>query len=427
LTLLQRTMPLVSVLGKLLLASPVIPIAVPPLFFFLYLAVPNSNILPWSVSLCLSLTVFLPASILVFTATQKWLSKGVILLLALALCFCLWGAVTRGTALHRTKSSLTTSQRTQLAGKEFFLAANFYNNEAILPDFISETLKLVDLLGTEHIYISVYENGSKDGSKHLLQDFKHTLDNLSVRNTVVTDSAKKPLMDIEVDRIEYLSGLRNKLLTPLETSEALRQSITHIMFYNDVTFTVEDSLELLFTNDMEYDAVCSLDFTWVGDLYDRWVIRDVAGEAFFPHFPFVKDAPSRLSMMAGRPFPVHACWNGIMFARAAPFIKQDLRFRKSRKDEACFNSECFLICNDLRALGYPNILVNPNVLVTYSTERYWSNRFVLLSPIGRCMAAIFNYDAFNESPDILRNGALSTLRKELVEPLSLAIDCVKFT
>jgi len=92
--------------------------------------------------------------------------------------------------------------------------------------------------------------------------------------------------------------------------------------------------------------------------------------------------------------------------------------------ESCFSSECFLICNDLQALGHSSILVNPNVLVTYSPERYWSNRFVLLSPVGRWVAALFNYDPFNESNDILRNGALATLRKDRVDPLPHVIDYV---
>ena len=44
----------------------------------------------------------------------------------------------------------------------FYLAANLYNNEEILPNMIQEITELAHLLGPSRLHVSIYENGSTD-------------------------------------------------------------------------------------------------------------------------------------------------------------------------------------------------------------------------------------------------------------------------
>ena len=50
-----------------------------------------------------------------------------------------------------------------------FLAMNFHDNEDVLPTFFQEIPKLLDFLGPERVFISIYENGSTDRTPRLLR------------------------------------------------------------------------------------------------------------------------------------------------------------------------------------------------------------------------------------------------------------------
>lgn len=70
-------------------------------------------------------------------------------------------------------------------------------------------------------------------------------------------------------------------------------------------------------------------------------------------------------------------------SRLSPPISLPLQFRASGI-EACDHSECFLFSYDLHRLHddrAPKILMNPTVIVAYSSKWYAWNRFVLHMPI----------------------------------------------
>jgi hypothetical protein len=54
--------------------------------------------------------------------------------------------------------------RTVLRGSKerFYLAANLYNNEEVLPNMIQEIATLARALGPSRLYVSIYANGSTD-------------------------------------------------------------------------------------------------------------------------------------------------------------------------------------------------------------------------------------------------------------------------
>ncbi|SRR5258708_742539 len=49
-----------------------------------------------------------------------------------------------------------------------FLAINLYNNEQVLPTFYQELPILLEHLGPQQVYVSIYENGSSDMTPELL-------------------------------------------------------------------------------------------------------------------------------------------------------------------------------------------------------------------------------------------------------------------
>ena len=52
--------------------------------------------------------------------------------------------------------------------KTVYIAMNFYNNEYVLPNFFQEFPHVVRRLGTERVFVSIYENGSEDKTPELL-------------------------------------------------------------------------------------------------------------------------------------------------------------------------------------------------------------------------------------------------------------------
>ncbi|GLC36239.1 hypothetical protein PLESTB_001365100 [Pleodorina starrii] len=98
--------------------------------------------------------------------------------------------------------------------------------------------------------------------------------------------------------------------------------------------------------------------------YDKWVARDISGRMFTNRAPYVVYEPSVARVVAGRPVRVHCCWNGLAVITAQPFVERAVDFREHREDE-CSASECSLLCDDMWRLGYDNMIMDPNVRVTY--------------------------------------------------------------
>jgi alpha-1,3-mannosyltransferase len=101
------------------------------------------------------------------------------------------------------------------------------------------------------------------------------------------------------DRIAYLSKLRNKVLNPLWNQTTLKEieffdfkkfnlSSYKIIFLNDIYITEKNILNLLSTNDGDFDQACAIDFGDEG-FYDSFVARDVNGGMFTKWFPFLND------------------------------------------------------------------------------------------------------------------------------------------
>ncbi|KAJ2348789.1 hypothetical protein GGH91_001193 [Coemansia sp. RSA 2671] len=245
-----------------------------------------------------------------------------------------------------------------------FIAANLYNSESVLPNMAAQLLALADTLGHTRLFVSIYENGSRDKTKEILNRFNETLTALGIPHRVIADDRPKPK---HTHRIEYLAALRNLALEPLYSSNT---AYGRVVYLNDMFFCLTDLLELVFQSQAHRaHLTCAEDFELKhGSLtfYDTWVARDILGHAFKKQpFNIADDGAAKVAQMKSRPFQVQCCWNGIAVIDAKVFHgKNALRFRRSAADE-CSASECSLLCNDMWATGYRRAIVVPRVKLSY--------------------------------------------------------------
>eukprot|EP01116_Phalansterium_solitarium_P003446 TRINITY_DN14273_c0_g1_i1.p1 TRINITY_DN14273_c0_g1~~TRINITY_DN14273_c0_g1_i1.p1 ORF type:complete len:379 (-),score=85.36 TRINITY_DN14273_c0_g1_i1:101-1177(-) len=314
-----------------------------------------------------------------------------VLLSVVFLYLILYESYSRPLRKERQYSRLYDRFPTPPAGP-FYIAANLYNSEDILPNFSAELIDVIQYLGTDNVFVSIWENGSKDNTKQLLRKFGQALDTLGVaRNFVLDDSPK----NTQLNRIEYLAGLRNRVMDPLYNSSSMmpqrmRSGLddARIIFINDIYFSAEDVARLLWTNDGQYDMACGLDF--YGNFYDRWVTRDRFGRlpASDQH-PYFADSLSVRAVHYRLPVPVYSCWNGMVVMSARPFIRKGVRFRANPPDVlakfksgtldkgVCYHSECLLVCTDFRNAGFTNILLNAEVRVAYTRKHYVLHNYIV--------------------------------------------------
>ncbi|KAJ2047463.1 hypothetical protein H4S04_004432 [Coemansia sp. S16] len=247
-----------------------------------------------------------------------------------------------------------------------FVAINLYDNEKILPNMATQLLALADTLGHDRIFISIYENGSKDKTKEILKRFNETLDALNIAHRILTDPTPKPK---QVHRIEYLAKVRNSAMEPLYSSKV---KYGRVAFINDVHFCLTDVLELLFQSRAQgAHLTCAEDFIeWNGGpgFYDTWVARDIKGKVFEKEIhKITRDDVSMAAQARDRPFQVQCGWNGMVVIDAEVFRGDNgLRFRRNVKGE-CSASECSLFCNDLWRKGFNRIVMVPRVKLAYDT------------------------------------------------------------
>lgn len=133
--------------------------------------------------------------------------------------------------------------------------------------------------------------------------------------------------------------------------------------------------ELLDTNDGDYAAACSLDFSKPPSYYDTFALRDASGhEAVMSTWPFFRSSVSRHAMKNMSPVPVRSCWNGMVAMPAAPFYASPpLHFRGIPDSLAAFHleaSECCLIHADNPLSARRGVFLNPLVRVGYSGPAY---------------------------------------------------------
>lgn len=304
-----------------------------------------------------------------------------------------------------------------LQNQKIYITAQFWTSEHVLVEFwLKQFLKLVDVLGTKNVYVSLVSSGSLDRTSDTVQWLDMQLAKLRVEKTTVIDPAthadavnassvdkdghhKRGWIETgdpnvepgtkELRRIPYLSNLRNRGLEPLINMHMKHgRTFDKILYLNDVYFEPSDILTLLATNEGVYDVACGIDFHLPPAFYDVFAARDIEKRGpVMTSFPYFRAQGTRDAIMAGLPARVASCWNGVMLADAAAYydkVRGDehghrmyagLRFRGVSDSLAAQHleaSECCLINADLVANGYGKrgIFLNPAVRVGYDTRAY---------------------------------------------------------
>ena len=280
----------------------------------------------------------------------------------------------------------------------FFITATIVNMESIMNKYLEEMKKLINYLGDNNVIVSIVENGdSKDKTRDHLKEFQKYLNEKKIINRFlleheIDDPRKKqfPFVFLSYLRIQFYALLRNRCLDFLYELPNIDFDNTKIIFFNDVIFEYEDIINLLATNNEDYDAACGMDF--YDFFYDTWVALDLDGYSLKYRFPFFVNKEAQDLVTNHKPVRVLSCWNGVIAFTAAPLKDKKLQFRYRNEDNPRKNeihnsehynyeSECTYFHIDLFSLGYTKKFVNPDVRFAYKFEDYTKRKNYTLRKI----------------------------------------------
>ena len=274
----------------------------------------------------------------------------------------------------------------------FYITAMIVNMEETINNYIEEMKKLIDYLGHKNVIVSIVENGdSKDNTRKYLKDFQNYLNKNKITNRFILkheidDPRKKvePYEFLSPLRIKYYSQLRNRCLDFLYKLPNIDFDNTKILFFNDIIFKYEDIINLLATNNEDYDAVCGLDY--YDCFYDTWVSIDLDGNSLKHRFPYFINKEAQDQVVNHKPVRVFSCWNGVMAFKASPLKNKKIKFRYKKNNKPPvyqinnserneYESECTYFHIDLFSLGYTKKFINPDVRVAYKFEDYYPRKY----------------------------------------------------
>ncbi|KZS96751.1 hypothetical protein SISNIDRAFT_482545 [Sistotremastrum niveocremeum HHB9708] len=300
--------------------------------------------------------------------------------------FNVFGGTEDEHALHRS-SELSGDQH------KYFFAINLYNSFDVIPDLFATLFRVGSVLGYHNVFVSIYENGSKDQTKALLRIFDALTRSVGMRITIRTSARTRGSF---THRIEYLAEVRNSAMVPLHERRDEGEFFDTVIFMNDVLPCVDDLLELIYQSRLQNAGItCAADYMYHDDIgapvfYDNWVARDLNGTALenapFENIFHHEESSSRFQRHL--PVQVQSCWNGIAILDPAP-IYQPPRIKFRMADIAsgeCSASECSLIGNDYWAAGFGRIVMVPRVKLAYDKRVY-----DIIHPPRRNLTAIRGY------------------------------------
>ena len=279
----------------------------------------------------------------------------------------------------------------------FYITSNIFNMENTITIYINQMKKLINYLGENNVIISIVENGdSTDNTRTFLEEFQNFLTekkvvNKFILNHEIDDPRRRNFQLLKYSRlrIEYYSKLRNKCLEFLYQLPNIDFDNTIIIFFNDVVFNFEDIINLLSTNNEDYDAVCGLDMSSM--LYDRWVSINLDGTRMGKYFPFFTNKEGQDLLINHKPIRVFSCWNGVIAFKALSLKDRSVQFRFGFRESPLYTSqlkdlnwiyyesECTYFNLDLHSLGYTKKFINPDVRVSYEYKYLFQAKYFIPS------------------------------------------------
>ena len=278
---------------------------------------------------------------------------------------------------------------------KFYITSSIFNMENIIDKFINQMKKLINYLGENNVILSIVENGdSRDNTRSSLEKFQKYLNEKKIINKFILsheiEDPRKELTSLKYTRfrIEYYAKLRNKCLEFIYELPNFDYNNTMILFFNDIIFNYEDIINLLSTNNEEYDVVCGLDMNFF--FYDRWVSIDFDGEGMTKYFPYFLNKEGQDLVINHKPIRVFGCWNGVIAFKALPLKDKKVQFRYKlnstlpkytlkNPSKTYFESECTYFNIDLFSLGYTKKFINPDVRVVYENKYLFQANYYIPS------------------------------------------------
>eukprot|EP01138_Halocafeteria_seosinensis_P002690 gb/GECG01002751.1/.p1 GENE.gb/GECG01002751.1/~~gb/GECG01002751.1/.p1 ORF type:complete len:379 (+),score=36.08 gb/GECG01002751.1/:1-1137(+) len=122
----------------------------------------------------------------------------------------------------------------------YFIAQNLFNNEELFPQFTEQLVRTIEMLGTDNVYVSIFESGSTDSTPQHLDELRQILSKMKVKHEIMTvripwwkfcfaigstcsGSSKSLKQSPTSIRIPILSIFRNMALRPLYLVQSLRR------------------------------------------------------------------------------------------------------------------------------------------------------------------------------------------------------------
>uniref|UniRef100_A0A060T787 ARAD1B17754p n=1 Tax=Blastobotrys adeninivorans TaxID=409370 RepID=A0A060T787_BLAAD len=276
--------------------------------------------------------------------------------------------------------------------EKIFLAASIYDDSGTLASgqWGKSILDLIDLLGEDNVFLSIYENNSGRKGSYALRHFR---DRVNCTKSIVYESKIDEDMiphtmyetGPELKRISYLAEVRNRALEPLSY---LNQTYDKVLIVNDVIFDAKDAVNLLFSTNHDqagkarYRAACAVDFGNPFKFYDTFATRDLEGYSMgvplYPWFSKEGKAISRKDVQQQKDaVRVKSCWGGMVAFDGQYFQGPDpVKFRY--EPEPYWDaSECCLVHADIleRAqvkddMNDVGIYMNPYIRVAYDKTTF---------------------------------------------------------
>lgn len=232
-------------------------------------------------------------------------------------------------SLRQSVLQSNTPGRGNPRNEKVFIAASLYDQTGELArgQWSQAVLDLIDLLGEDNVYLSIYENDSGEEGERALRELDERVPcnksivfeehfNLSGLPTVTL-----PDGSVRTKRIAYLAEVRNRALRPLDEDHDTRYD--KLLYLNDVYFDPVDAVQLLFSTNMgadgtaRYRAACAVDFINPFKFYDTFATRDLQGYSmglpFYPWFTSAGAGQSRQDVLDQKDaVRVRSCWGGMV-------------------------------------------------------------------------------------------------------------------
>jgi hypothetical protein len=226
--------------------------------------------------------------------------------------------------------------------EQIFISCALYDKNGHLAGgpWGQSLIDLVDILGPDNVFLSIYENDSGEAGQNALMELKskvacerEIISELHVPpdpfpSIVLPDGSKQH------KRIPYLAEMRNRALRSIDKFTG--RTFHKVLILNDVFFNPVDVAQLLFSTNKgvdgkaDYVAACAIDFINAFKFYDTFASRDIDGFSmgvpFFPWFSSAGQGRSRQDVLSQTDaVRVKSCWGGM--------VAFDARFLQSTESE----------------------------------------------------------------------------------------------